>query len=60
MTSTAVYALVLAALGLPAVTGGVALVARGLVNRHTNDYSIAAQRAHDAELVNVRPKELTR
>jgi len=56
----ALLPLLLAYAGLPVVAGGVALVARSLVHRHADAYSADVQRAHRAELVARRPKELTR
>jgi len=58
--TNAILPLLLAGAGFPVVTGGVLFVARALVTRHADTYAADVQRAHRAELVARRPKELTR
>ena len=58
--NAALFNLLLAALGLPVVVGGVALVARHLVERHADEYAANLRRALAARPADDRPKELTR
>ncbi|MFI7429798.1 hypothetical protein ACIBPB_22630 [Micromonospora sp. NPDC049836] len=64
MSHAALFNLLLAALGLPVVVGGVALVARHFVYQHADEYGavIRAAGREDAteETVRALSKELTR
>ena len=71
MNDAALFNLLLAVVGLPATVGGVALLARHLVERHADAYHAAVQRAaaeHQAaehraavaRLIGASRKELTR
>ncbi|MFG3301007.1 hypothetical protein [Micromonospora chersina] len=55
----ALFPLLLAALGLPVVIGGVAGVAYHLVERHADEAAAAILRKHARQAAD-RPKELTR